>query len=616
MRILATTDLHGYLAAYDYYRDGPSDRLGLAKLATLIRQARAETPNTMLFDNGDLIAGNPLCDYVMREKGLKPGDTHPVYKAMNLLGYDAATMGNHDFNNGLPFLERAISGASFPYVCANVLHANTDTPYFRPFVILDRNVTTGGGASRSLRIGVMGVTPPQVSIWARHQTEGRIATSDIVDTVTRYVAEMKKAGAELIVVLAHTGMGNPPHRDGEEDAAYAVSQIDGVDVTIAGHDHRVFPDAHYANLPGYDPSSGTLNGKPAVMAGFYGSHLGIVDLKLAEGTDGKLAIVQSRGSTRPLHEAGVAPDDDVMQAIEADHRATLAYIRRPVGRLAIPLTSYFDLVAPSALLKLIATVQIWAAEQARQDEPELFAEKADLPMLAAVAPFKAGKRRAGPGTYTDIPAGDLAMGHVADLYAYPNLLYLLEMDGAGVREWLEMSAAIFQQIHPDRTRAQNLIRHDFPVFDFDVMHGVTYGIDVTQPARYRKGGDLADTDAHRIVDLRFQGKPVVDSDRFLVATNNYRAGGGGSFPGLDGREAVFKSPDTMQDTIVAWFRAQSGPIDPSTMPDPWRFANLPDSASVIFETSPDAAACIPQGRGIAYIGETEDGFGKFSVAAS
>ena len=585
----------------------PSDRVGLARVASLVHAARAENSNTLLFDNGDLLEGSPLGTYVATRKQLKPGDPHPAYKAMNVMGYDAATVGNHDFNYGLPFLDRALASAAFPYVCANVYRAGTDEPYYRPYVILDRDVVDNTGAKRRLRIGVLGVVTPQIVTWARSHLDGQVTTGDMVQAARRAIPAMRAQGADLIVMLAHTGLTPPPVETGAENAGYALSELDGVDALIVGHMHHVFPDMIYADLPNLDMDRGTLNGVPTSMAGFYGSHLGVIDLELAPAGPG-WKVTASRSEAWPLHRAPVAPDRAVMQAIEADHRATLDYIREPVGVLPEALDSYFALAAPSPLLATIAEAQFWAARAAIAEERDLFSDLADLPLLAAVAPGKAGGL-SGPDAFTAIQPGPVGIGHVADLYPYPNVLEMLVLDGAALAEWLEMSASLFRQIHPGRTRGQALVDHQFRVFNFDVMHGVTYSIDVTQRARYHHGGGLADREAHRIGDLAWQGRPVRESDRFLIATNNFRAGGGGSFPGLDGRQSIYRSQDSMQTTIVNWLSGGNNTLAP---PGPWRFAPLPADAKILFETSPDAM----QGKlpsGFTFLDQDRNGFARYQV---
>ena len=606
---MATTDLHCWLAPYDYYRDEGSTRYGLSRLAALIVQARREQPNTLLFDNGDLLQGNPLADMVARGHGLRPGELHPAFKALNVLKYDGATLGNHDFDYGLPFLERALSGAEFPYVCANVLHAQTGEPYFRAGTILERRLKDGSGQDHAVRIGLFGVAPPQIASWNKHQLDGRLVIADIVDTARKMAVSLRNSGADLVVALCHSGFGHGPHIEGEENAAAAVAGTSGIDVVIAGHSHRVFPDISFAELPGLDLAKGTLNGKPAVMPGFYGSHLGVIDLTLAR-VDGKIIVADGRAEARPLHGAPVPPDPVVVQAIAADHHATIEYCRQPVGVLKQPLDSYFATVAPSPLLALIADVQRHAVQTAIADEPELFDDHRNTALLVAIAPFKSGGR-AGPDNYVTIDAGPVAIGNVADLYPFPDVIEVVAVSGADLREWLEMSASLFRQIQLARDHPQILIERDRHSYDFDVIHGISYTIDVTRPPRYRPGGTMIDPAAFRIADLKTAGKPVHDDDRFLVATNNYRASGGGGFPGMDGSHTVYRSPDQMQELIVNYFRERQTVDVP--MEAPWRFAPFPSGTTVTFESAPEAAHSIPPGSGISFIEAAPDGFGRFRL---
>lgn len=606
LRILATTDLHGHIAAYDYYRDRRSDRVGLARLAELIKAARAEAPNSLLFDNGDLLQGSPFADYIARETRLKPGQPHPIFRAMNLLGYDAATLGNHDFNFGLDYLVEALAGAVFPYTCANVLATETSQPFFRPWLLLDRQLRDEAGAAHPIKIGVFGVTPPQILVWDRQRLSGKLAVADIVETARQTITALRQAGAELIVCLAHTGLGKAIVQPGEENAGYALSTLPGIDALITGHAHRVFPDASFGNLPNLDLLNGTLNGVPTVMAGCFGSELGLIDLVLQQ-QDAGWKTIETRAATRALRDSPAGEDEAIDHAIAPEHKATLAYVRRPVGTLATPLNTYFALAAPCQATALVAAVQSWSLRQAMQNEPDSFSAVAQLPLLSAAAPYKSGRN--GVDYYTDLPAGPIAMRNVIDLYVFPNTLALVKVSGAELREWLEMGCIMFRQIRSEN-RAQNLLEARAVGHDFETIYGVTYKIDLGQPARYHKGGAAGDPAARRIADLCYAGKPVRDGDEFLVVTSNYRADGGGSFPGLDGTKTVFDGADPVQEMIVDYFRAM-GEVTPPT-DQPWQFI-IPPGATVVFETATEAASHVPADGSIVYYGPADEGFTKFQL---
>ena len=305
LRLLSTTDIHTHIVDYDYYRDQRDVSLGLARTATLIRQARGEVRNSLLFDSGDLIQGNPLGDFVAVEQRLQPGQVHPVFKALNLLDYTAASLGNHEFNYGLDFLRLALAGAHFPYVTANVFVAGPDRaaapPLIKPYVILDRDFIDEGGMTRRLRVGVIGFVPPQIMKWDKANLDGRVFAIDIVEAAGRYVPQMRAAGADIVVALVHSGLSASSARGMDENAAAYLAQMPGIDAILAGHSHLVFPDPSFANLPGVDVARGTIKGVPTVMAGFWGSHLGVVDLTLrrtAEGWRRVDGIAATRGIRR------------------------------------------------------------------------------------------------------------------------------------------------------------------------------------------------------------------------------------------------------------------------------------------------------------------------------
>ncbi|WP_372920706.1 metallophosphoesterase, partial [Roseovarius sp.] len=304
LRLLETTDLHGHVMPFDYH-SGQDDRpLGLARLATLIRQARRESPNCLLFDNGDFLQGTPLSDMAGQPDGWT--GPHPVIAAMNALDYDAVGLGNHEFNFGLPALGRALESARFPITCANV-HALGDTslPFARP-LILERRLTDTAGQAHDLRIGVIGLVPPQISIWDRHHLRGRLHSAGITETARRLVPGLRAAGADLVIALAHSGIDDSPDHPGLENAALPLSLVPGIDAVLAGHSHRLFPGPDHHGLPGVSAEHGSLNGIPAIMAGFAGSHLGLLDLVLMHDPEGWRTI-DHRATLRPLQPGSGAP---------------------------------------------------------------------------------------------------------------------------------------------------------------------------------------------------------------------------------------------------------------------------------------------------------------------
>ncbi len=289
LRIMETTDLHVAVYPYDYFADAPNDTMGLARTASIIEAIRAEAGNSMLLDNGDIIQGNPMGDYIAYEKGLED-NVHPIIAAMNTLGYEAATLGNHEFNYGLDYLDKALSGADFPFVSANLVRGElasdplSDETYIAPYLIVEKELTDGSGASRTIKVGLIGFLPPQIMTWDSSHLAGKVATRDIVETARAYVPRMKEEGADIIVALSHSGIA-ADQGPGAENASLQLAAVEGIDVVLTGHQHLVFPGPDYAELEGADIEAGTLAGKPAVMPGFWGSHMGLIDLLLEQDAE-------------------------------------------------------------------------------------------------------------------------------------------------------------------------------------------------------------------------------------------------------------------------------------------------------------------------------------------
>ncbi|RVC57094.1 MAG: bifunctional 2',3'-cyclic-nucleotide 2'-phosphodiesterase/3'-nucleotidase [Mesorhizobium sp.] len=617
LRIMETTDIHVNVLPYDYYADKANDTMGLSRTASLIDAVRKEATNAMLIDNGDLLQGNPMGDYIAYEKGLKDGDLHPIMKGMNLLGYECSTLGNHEFNYGLSFLDKVLAGANFPFVCANLIRGTAlaanprdDKLYLKPYVILDRKIKDGSGAEQPIRIGIIGFVPPQIMVWDLKNLEGNVKTRDIVEAAKAWVPEIKEAGADIVIALSHSGI-DIKQGDMMENASFFVAGVEGIDAVFTGHQHLVFPGKKdFQALDGVDTGKGTLQGKPAVMGGFWGSHMGLIDL-LLERDGSKWRVVSATSEARPIYErvdnknkATVGDDRRIIAALEQDHEATLAYVRRPVGKTSAPLYSYFALVADDPSVQIVNQAQSWYLKDILKST-----QWKDVPLLSAAAPFKAGGR-SGADYYTDVPVGDIAIKNVADLYLYPNTVRAVEITGAQVKEWLEMSVGIFNRIEPGKAD-QPLINTDFPSYNFDVIDGVTYKIDLSQPPKYDAKGGPANASS-RIVDLMFDGKPIDPAQKFVVATNNYRAGGGGNFPDITASKIIYEAPDTNRDVIVRYVISE-GTINPSA-DDNWSFAPLPGT-SVVFDTGPRAKDFIADVRSLKIepAGEGDAGFARYRI---
>ena len=593
LRIMETTDLHSNMMDFDYYKDAPTEKFGLVRTATLINAARSEATNSVLVDNGDIIQGSPLGDYAAA-KGLKKGDIHPVYKALNTLDYAVGNLGNHEFNYGLDYLQTALAGAKFPYVNANVIDVKTQQPLFTPYLIKETQVKDQEGKTHALHIGYIGVVPPQIMTWDKANLSGKVTVNDITETVRKYVPEMRKKGADIVVVIAHSGLSADPYKAMAENSVYYLSEVPGVDAIMFGHAHAVFPSKDFAAIKGVDLQKGTLNGVPAVMPGMWGDHLGVVDL-VVNNDSGKWQVSQSKAEARPIYDAAAkkslaAEDAKLVEVLKADHDATREFVSQPIGKSADNMYSYLSLVQDDPTVQVVNNAQKAYVEHFIQGDPDL--EK--LPVLSAAAPFKAGGRKNDPASYVEVERGQLTFRNAADLYLYPNTLVVVKASGKEVKEWLECSAGQFNQIDPHSSKPQALINwDDFRTYNFDVIDGVNYQIDVTQPARYDGECQSVNPQAERIKDLTYNGKPIDPDATFLVATNNYRAYGG-KFAGTGDEHIAFASPDENRAVLAAWIGAESkraGEIHPAA-DNNWRLAPIHSDTTldIRFETSPSEKA--------------------------
>ncbi|WP_417599244.1 bifunctional 2',3'-cyclic-nucleotide 2'-phosphodiesterase/3'-nucleotidase [Pararhodobacter oceanensis] len=630
LRVIETTDLHQHLLPYDYYADRPWHDVGLVNAARLIERARHEAKNSVLFDNGDFLQGTPMGDYVAHERGLREGDIHPVIAAMNALEFDAITLGNHEFNYGLEFLRKAVSGAAFPVVSANLsvkqgASARHDRTLVKPYVLLDRQIVDDSGFAHPIRIGVIGFAPPQVVDWDHHALDGRVFARDIIATARDFVPEMREAGADIIIALAHTGIGAARHYDGMENAAVPLARVQGIDALLTGHSHLVFPSPMFQGMAGVDVAAGTIAGKPAVMGGCWGAYIGVIDLLLSRDS-GRWDVIGTRSEVRPVAEARDSAAQESMaaqtgepadpashyhrvhEAVAEAHNDTLTAIRRPVGHSAQPLHSYFSHLGAFNALRVVAEAQrAYVAE--RLSDPDL----KGLPVLSAVAPFKSGGRN-GPAAYTDVPAGPLALRHVADLYAFPNTIAALCLSGAEVIDWLERSASAFNRIKPGSTGTK-LRDGDFPGYYFEVIDPLDVTLDLSQPARFDAAGQVINADARRVVAATYDGAPIDPEARYVLCTNSHRAGGAGNFAGARPANVVLAGGAVVRD-ILCKYVADTASLR-SAPQGGLRFTPMPNT-SAVYETGPaaqqhlhDIAHFAPEPRGL-----TRSGFLRLKLDLS
>lgn len=601
LRIIETTDIHTNVMDYDYYKDQPSQQIGLSRAATIVKQAKSEAENSVLVDNGDLIQGSPMGDY-MAAKGINAGDVHPVYKAMNQLDYDVGNIGNHEFNYGLDFLQKTLAGANFPYINANVFDKKTGEHYFKPYQIKTHTFKDTSGEAHQIKVGYIGFVPPQIMVWDKKNLEGKVFAKDIKETAEKLIPQMKKEGADVIVAIPHSGISTDPYKLGAENSVYYLTEVEGIDAIAFGHSHAVFPGKDFANLPGVDTEKGTINGVTSVMPGRWGSHVGVMDLMLKE-EDGRWQVVEGQAEARPIFDkvnkkSLAKADEGIVKALEEDHKGTREFVNQPIGKANDVMYSFLALVQDDPTIQIVNLAQKDYVERFIQGDPDL----ADIPVLSAAAPFKVGGRKNDPNNFTEVESGQLTFRNAADLYLYPNTLVAMKVKGEEVREWLECSAGQFNHIDINNPEPQSLIDWDnFRTYNFDVIDGVNYQIDITQPPKYDASCKVINPDSQRIVNLTFNGKPVDPKQDFIIATNNYRAYSN-TFPGTGPDFIAFDAPDENRSVVAAYISRVSeekGEVTPSA-DNNWSFAPIKSDKKldIRFETSPsDKAAQFIKDKG-------------------
>ncbi|KWC50353.1 bifunctional 2',3'-cyclic-nucleotide 2'-phosphodiesterase/3'-nucleotidase [Burkholderia ubonensis] len=625
LALLETTDLHTNVLSYDYFKLAADNSLGFERVSTLIAQARAQYPNTLLLDNGDTIQGTALADYQALVNPVGCDQTLAIYKVMNAAKFDGGGIGNHEFNYGLPYLsqvtgntfdvdgmpaqQKKCAGPAFPQVLANVISAKTNAPLFTPYTILTRTITAttpdGKTVSAPVKVGIIGFTPPAIMNWDKRWLDGKVYTTGLKEAAEKYVPEMRAKGADLVVAISHGGLDNSAYSPTMENGSWWLSTVPGIDAMLIGHSHQVFPDANSTvpqfNLPGVDKVKGTVNGVPTVMANYWGKHLGVIKLGLA--FDGKTWSVDKSLTTveaRPIQNADksyVAADPSVAAAIAAEHQATINYVKTPVGSTDYRMTSYFADVGDPGAIQIVNEAQ---ADYVKSYVQANLPQYASLPVLSVSAPFKSGF--GGGNDFTDVAPGALAINNAADLYLYPNTVYAVKVSGADVKNWLETAAKRFNRIDPTQATVQKLVS-SFPGYNFDMFTSadLLYEIDVTQPV------------GSRIKNLTYKGAPIDPNGQFIVATNNYRASGGGNFPGLDGSKTIFASPDANRDVLIAFIKKR-GAITRAAdgAQRSWRFTKLASSVAHVQFASASNRLADAAAAGLTGITQVaaDDGSGK------
>ncbi len=630
LAILESTDIHSNILSYDYYKLAEDKTLGFERMTTLVKQARAEFTNSLLFDAGDTIQGTALADYQALVKPVGCDEELAMYRVMDALGYDGGTIGNHEFNYGLSFLaqvtdremnvdgiaQRHCKGPNYPLVLSNVFSARDNQPIYAPTAVIERSLkvrdSKGQIIEAPIRIGLIGFTPPTIMEWDKRNLEGKVYTKGLVEAARQFLPALRAQNVDFVIAISHGGIDASPYGSMMENANWYLAQVPGIDVLLLGHSHAPFPDptnpkSRFNNIADVDNQRGFIHGKPAVMGNFWGKSLGVIELALVRHDNHWTIDTEATHSeVRNIKNADgsfVERDPEIAKLVWPVHEATIAYVSQPIGDSDFAMTSYFAEVGDVSALQ---PVNIAQREYAEHFIAANLPQYAGIPVLSAAAPFKTGF--GGPSDYTDIEPGPLAIHNAADLYLYPNTLTAVKIDGAQLKGWLERSAGRFNRIDPAKREPQDLINRKFSGYNFDVIQGgLTYAIDVTQ--EYGK----------RIVELRYHDKPVNATQTFIVVTNNYRASGGGKFPGLDGSNIVISAPDANRDVLIDWIRQHKHLTRTQDGSDHnWRFAAVKTAGPVVF-TSAAGKLDIAKAQGlinVSLLKDNGDGTAAYVVALS
>lgn len=493
--VAATTDTHGRLRSWDYYANAAEPQRGLSRLATVVDSLRAANPGrVVLVDAGDLLQGNPLTYVAAKyDSTLRP---HPVAAAMNAMGYDAAAIGNHEFNYGVPQLRRMIGDAHFAMLAANA-YTPSGQHAFTAWTMIER---------QGVRIALVGGTTPGSNLWDRDNLAGRLVVRDIIPSLREAVTSARKAGADVVIVLLHSGLDEPSSYDtvttavaSENVSARVAREVPGIDLIVFGHSHKELADS-------------TIGGVLLIQPKNWATSLGVARLRLTRD-DNHWRVVEKHGQLVPA--ARHAENAAVLAATNAAHNATVAYVTEPIGTTPVAWRADSARVVDTPLIDFILEVE----------------RKATGAQLASTAAFSLD---------ANLAAGPVTIARLAALYPYDNTLRKIWITGRQLRTYLEYSARYF------KTNDNGVVGVDptIPGYNFDIVGGVEYTIDASKPI------------GSRITALEYHDRPVVPTDSFTFALNNYRQTGGGGYSMLAGSKNLDDRQLEIRQLLIDEVRAR------------------------------------------------------------
>ncbi|MFJ8359589.1 bifunctional metallophosphatase/5'-nucleotidase [Streptomyces sp. NPDC093984] len=537
LTVMGTTDLHGHVFNWDYFKDAEyadkaGNAQGLARISTLVNQVREEKGrcNTLLLDAGDTIQGTPLTYYYAKVDPItaEGGPVHPMARAMNAIGYDAVALGNHEFNYGIETLRKFEAQCDFPLLGANALDAKTQRPAFPPYFMKTYRVP----GAPPVKVAVLGLTNPGIAIWDKAYVQGRLTFPGLEEQAAKWVPRLRSMGADVVVVSAHSGAsGTSSYGDQvpyvENAAANVARQVPGIDAILVGHAHVEIPELRVTN---------ERTGKTVVLSEplCYAERLTLFDIDLVFDK-GRWEVESVSASLRNSNT--VADDPKITKLLSDAHAAVVTYVNQVVGKATQKLTTVEARYRDAPIIDLITKVQEDVVRAALAGT-----EFASLPVIAQASPFS---------RTSEIPAGDVTIRDLSSLYVYDNTLVAKLMTGAQLRAYLEYSAEYFVQTAADAPVDVEKLTNagGRPDYNYDYVSGLAYDIDIARPA------------GSRIRNLSFNGAALDDGQQFVLAVNNYRANGGGAFPYVASARELWSESTEIRTRIAEWVTAK-GVLDP------------------------------------------------------
>ncbi|MEU0426664.1 5'-nucleotidase C-terminal domain-containing protein [Streptomyces canus] len=534
--VLGTTDLHSHVFDWDYYldkaySDSKGNSVGVARVATLIKQQRAAKgeEHVLLVDAGDIIQGTSLAYYFARVQPItdKGAPKHPMAVAMNHMRYDAAALGNHEFNYGIEVLRKFESQCRFPLLGANALDAKTLKPAFQPYTV--KRICVPGAPD--IKVGILGLTNPGIALWDKDNVSGKMVFPGLVEQAKKYVPRLRALGCDVVFLTDHSGLDGSSSYGDElpyvENASNLVAQqVPGIDAILVGHTHVEVPSYTVKNE---ETGEDVLLSEPYC----WGYRLSVFDFEL-ELVRGQWKVTKKTAQT--LNPNTVDEDPEIKKLLEADHELVVKYVNTPVG------TCTEDLSAADSCWKDVPIMDFIHQVQMDTVKAGLSASDAALPLISVAAPFS---------RTADIPAGSVTIKDIAGLYIYDNTLYGKKLTGTQLKDYLEYAAKYYHQVPAGTAVDTSTLTNANSFWDYmyDTAAGVSYDIDIAQ------------AEGSRIKNLSYNGTPVTDDQVFVVAVNNYRANGGSGYPHIAAADIAYSSTNEIRQLMIDYVTSKAT-LDP------------------------------------------------------